>query len=90
LIPTASIASTTLSTYRYYDGKFSSASLSLGTAIGLTDKSYGKGAFFYSRTKLQPSTNKTDYYTQAGFLFTTSGDCCNLASIFETLFSSCL
>jgi hypothetical protein len=44
----------------------------LGTAIGLTDQSYGKGAFFYSKTKLQPSTNKTDYYTQAGFLFTTS------------------
>ena len=73
LIPSASIASTTLNTYRYYDGNFSSASLSLGTAIGLTDQSYGKGAFFYSKTKLQPSTNKTDYYTQAGFLFTTSG-----------------
>jgi hypothetical protein len=73
LIPSASIASTTLNTYRYYDGNYSSSSLSLGANIGLTSASYGKGAFFYSRTKLSPSTNKTDFYTQAGFSFTTSG-----------------
>ena len=73
LIPSASIASTTLTTYRYYDGNYSSSSLSLGANIGLTSASYGKGAFFYSKTKLLPSTNKTDFYTQAGFSFTTSG-----------------
>ena len=73
LIPSASIASTTLNTYRYFDGNYSSSSLSLGANIGLTSASYGKGAFFYSRTKLSPSTNKTDFYTQAGFSFTTSG-----------------
>jgi hypothetical protein len=73
LIPSASIASTTLSTYRYYDGNYSSSSLSLGANIGLTSASYGKGAFFYSKTKLTPNTNNTDFYTQAGFSFTTSG-----------------
>lgn len=73
LIPSASIASTTLNTYRYFDGNYSSSSLSLGANIGLTSASYGKGAFFYSRTKLVPSTNKTDFYSQAGFSFTTSG-----------------
>ena len=73
LIPSASIASTTLTTYRYYDGNYSASSLSLGANIGLTSASYGKGAFFYSKTKLTPSTNKTDFYTQAGFSFTTSG-----------------
>ncbi len=73
LIPSASIASTTLNTYRYFDGNYSSSSLSLGANIGLTSASYGKGAFFYSRTKLVPSSNKTDFYTQAGFSFTTSG-----------------
>jgi hypothetical protein len=73
LIPSASIASTTLNTFRYFDGNYSSSSLSLGANIGLTSASYGKGAFFYSRTKLAPSTNKTDFYTQAGFSFTTSG-----------------
>ena len=73
LIPSASIASTTLNTYRYFDGNYSSSSLSLGANIGLTSASYGKGAFFYSRTKLTPSTYKTDFYTQAGFSFTTSG-----------------
>jgi hypothetical protein len=73
LIPSASIASTSLNTYRYFDGNYSSSSLSLGANIGLTSASYGKGAFFYSRTKLAPSTNKTDFYTQAGFSFTTSG-----------------
>ncbi len=73
LIPSASIASTTLNTYRYFDGNYSSSSLSLGANIGLTSASYGKGAFFYSRTKLTPSSNKTDFYTQAGFSFTTSG-----------------
>lgn len=73
LIPSASIASTTLTTYRYFDGNYSASSLSLGANIGLTSASYGKGAFFYSKTKLLPSTNKTDFYTQAGFSFTTSG-----------------
>jgi hypothetical protein len=73
LIPSASIASTTLNTYRYFDGNYSSSSLSLGANIGLTSASYGKGAFFYSRTKLVPSANKTDFYSQAGFSFTTSG-----------------
>jgi hypothetical protein len=73
LIPSASIASTTLNTYRYFDGNYSSSSLSLGANIGLTSASYGKGAFFYSRTKLTPAANKTDFYTQAGFSFTTSG-----------------
>ena len=73
LIPSASIASTTLTTFRYYDGNYSSSSLTLGANIGLTSASYGKGAFFYSKTKLAPSTNKTDFYTQAGFSFTTSG-----------------
>ena len=73
LIPSASIASTTLSTYRYYDGNYSSSSISLGANIGLTSASYGKGAFFYSKSKLVPTTSKTDFYTQAGFSFTTSG-----------------
>ena len=73
LIPSASIASTTLTTYRYFDGNYSASSISLGANIGLTSASYGKGAFFYSKTKLTPSTNKTDFYTQAGFSFTTSG-----------------
>ena len=73
LIPSASIASTTLNTFRYFDGNYSSSSISLGANIGLTSASYGKGTFFYSRTKLAPSTNKTDFYTQAGFSFTTSG-----------------
>ena len=73
LIPSASIASTTLTTYRYYDGNYNASALSLGANIGLTSASYGKGAFFYSKTKLNPSTNKTDFYTQAGFSFTTSG-----------------
>jgi hypothetical protein len=48
LIPTASIASTTLASYRYYDGNYTSSSLSLGANIGLTSESYGKGAFFYT------------------------------------------
>ncbi len=73
LIPSASIASTTLTTYRYFDGNYSASSLSLGANIGLTSASYGKGAFFYSETKLTPSINKTDFHTQAGFSFTTSG-----------------
>ena len=73
LIPSASIASTTLNSFRYFDGNYSSSSLSLGANIGLTSASYGKGAFFYSRTKLASSTNKTDFYAQAGFSFTTSG-----------------
>ena len=73
LIPAASIASTTLATYRYYDGNYTSSSLSLGANIGLTSESYGKGAFFYTNTKLVSSSNKTDFYTQAGFSFTTSG-----------------
>ena len=73
LVPSASIASTTLTTYRYFDGNYSASSISLGANIGLTSASYGKGAFFYSKTKLTPSTNKTDFYTQAGFSFTTSG-----------------
>ena len=73
LIPSASIASTTYATYRYYDGNYSSASLTPGANIGLTSGTYGKGSFFYSRTKLTPSTNKTDFYAQAGFSFTTSG-----------------
>ena len=73
LIPSASIASTTLTTYRYFDGNYNASSLSLGANIGLTSASYGKGAFFYSKTKLVPSTSKSDYYTQAGFSFTTSG-----------------
>lgn len=73
LIPSASIASTTLTAYRYFDGNYSASSISLGANIGLTSASYGKGAFFYSKTKLAPSTNKTDFYTQAGFSFTTSG-----------------
>ncbi len=73
LIPSASIASTTLTAYRYFDGNYNASSLSLGANIGLTSASYGKGVFFYSKTKLTPSTSKTDYYTQAGFSFTTSG-----------------
>ena len=73
IIPSASTASTTLTTYRYFDGNYNAFSLSLGANIGLTSASYGKGAFFYSKTKLIPSTNKTDFYTQAGFSFTTSG-----------------
>ena len=73
LIPSASIASTTLTTYRFFDGNYNASSLSLGANIGLTSASYGKGAFFYSKTKLVPSTSKSDYYTQAGFSFTTSG-----------------
>ena len=73
LIPSASIASTTFASYRYYDGNYSSESISLGANIGLTSGTYGKGAFFYSRTKLSPTANKTDFYTQAGFSFTTSG-----------------
>jgi len=73
LIPSASIASTTLTTYRYFDGNYNASSISLGANIGLTSASYGKGAFLYSKTKLTPSTNKTDFYTQAGFSFTTSG-----------------
>ena len=73
LIPSASTASTTLTTYGYYDGNYSASSLSLGTNISLTNTTYGRGAFFYSKTKLVSSTNKTDFYTQAGFSFTTSG-----------------
>lgn len=73
LIPSASIASTTLTTYRYFDGNYSSSTISLGANIGLTSASYGRGAFFYSKTKLVSATNKTDFYTQAGFSFTTSG-----------------
>jgi hypothetical protein len=73
LLPSASIASTSLQSYRYNGSAYSSASLSLGANIGLTSQSYGKGAFFYSNTKLVPTSNKTDYYTQAGFSYTTSG-----------------
>lgn len=73
ILPSASIASTTLNSYRYYDGNYSSSSISLGANTGLTSQSYGKGVFFYSKSKLVPSTSKTDYFTQAGFSYTTSG-----------------
>ena len=73
ILPSASIASTTLNSYRYYDGNYSSSSISLGANTGLTSQSFGKGVFFYSRTKLVPQTNKTDFFTQAGFSYTTSG-----------------
>ena len=73
ILPSASIASTSLQSYRYNGSTYSSASLSLGANIGLTSQSFGKGAFFYSNTKLIPSSDKTDFYTQAGFSYTTSG-----------------
>ncbi len=73
LIPSASIASTTLTTYRYYDGNYSAESITLGSSVGLTGFEYSRGIFGYSKTKLIPSSGKTDFYTQAGFSFTTSG-----------------
>jgi hypothetical protein len=73
LIPSASIASTTLTTYRTYDGNYNAASVTLGASVGLTGFEYGRGIFAYTKTKIAPSTDKTDYFTQAGFSFTTSG-----------------
>jgi hypothetical protein len=73
LIPSASIASTTLTTYRTYDGNYNAASVTLGASVGLTGFEYGRGIFAYSKTKITPSEDKTDYFTQAGFSFTTSG-----------------
>jgi len=73
LIPSASIASTTLTTYKSYDGNYSASSITLGSSVGLTGFEYSRGIFAYSKTKLSPTTGKSDFYTQAGFSFTTSG-----------------
>ena len=73
LIPSASIASTTLTTYRSYDGNYSAETITLGSSVGLTGYQYSRGIFAYTKTKLLPSSGKTDFYTQAGFSFTTSG-----------------
>lgn len=73
IIPGSSIASTSLTTYKYYDGNYSSSSITLGASVGLTGFEYSRGIFAYSKTKLIPTTSKTDFYTQAGFSFTTSG-----------------
>ncbi len=73
LIPAASIASTTLNTFKSYDGNYSSSSITLGSSVGLTGFEYSRGIFAYSQTKLTPTSGKTDFYTQAGFSFTTSG-----------------
>jgi hypothetical protein len=73
LIPVASIASTTLATYKQYDGNYSASSITLGASVGLTGFEYSRGIIAYSKTKLIPTSGKTDFYTQAGFSFTTSG-----------------
>ena len=73
LIPSASIASTTLTTYRSYDGNYSAETIALGSSVGLTGYQYSRGIFAYTKTKLLPSSGKSDFYTQAGFSFTTSG-----------------
>ena len=77
IIPTSSIASTTLQSYRFYrttggTSNFSSSSLSLGSSIGLTNSTFGKGTFFYTRSKLLSGSTNSDIFTQAAFNYTVS------------------
>ena len=73
LLPAASIASTSLTTYKQYDGNYSASSITLGSSTGLTGFEYSRGIIAYSKTKLIPTPGKTDFYAQAGFSFTTGG-----------------
>ena len=75
LIPSSSVGSTTLDSYRFYrDGtrNYSSFSFSLGSSIALTSGTFGKGAFFYSKTKFPYTAAKSDVYTQAAFNYSVS------------------
>ena len=75
IIPSSSVGSTSLNTYRFYrDGtrNYSSTALSLGSSIALTSGTFGRGAFFYTRTKFPYSSVKSDIYTQAAFNYSVS------------------
>lgn len=75
IIPSSSVGSTTLDTYRFYrDGtrNYSSYSFSLGSSIALTSGTFGRGAFFYTKSKFPYSSTKSDIYTQAAFNYSVS------------------
>ena len=77
LLANSTVGSTSCSTYRFYrttggTSNFSSSSLSLGSGVALTNSTYGKGAFFYSTTKLLSDVSNSDIYTQAAFNYSVS------------------
>lgn len=76
LLPTASIGTSTFNSYRYYsDGtrNYSSNTFTIGSSIGLTSGTFGRGAIFYTATKFPYDSYKTDIYTQAAFNYSVSG-----------------
>ena len=77
ILANSSVASSSVSSYRFYrttggTSNFSSSSLSLGSAIALTDSNYGKGVFFYSTSKFLSGNTNSDVFTQAAFNYSVS------------------
>ena len=89
LCPSASLASTTSLSYGYYRSgtanSYSSQSYNFQSGISLTSGSFGKGAFFYTNSKVLNSTSKPDFHTQANFTYS-NASIASTSSIFLKLY----